>query len=172
MMNCIFWGIFFLFWCVLLAVSGIAATGVVHLLCVLLDNLNFSAFRSNYELVWLLRDLMASFLDSPLGVSYTILFVLMGILMYFAKNKYGKAAVLILFSAICYFGWNFEFLHNSPIGSVLGGNQPFMVLAVPFILLYNGEKGKGQKYFFYLYYPLHRYVISIAVYIYQLFAGV
>lgn len=156
----------------LFAVSGIVATGVVHLLCVLLDNLNFSAFGSNYELVWLMQDLMASFLDSPLGVSYTILFVLMGVLMYFAKNKYGKAAVLVLFSAICYFGWNFEFLHNSPIGSVLGGNQPFMVLAVPFILLYNGEKGKGQKYFFYLYYPLHRYVISIAVYIYQLFAGV
>ena len=95
----------------------------------------------------------------------------MGILMYFAKNKYGKAAVLVLVSGICYFGWNFEFLHNSIIGAVIGGNQPYMVLAVPFILLYNGEKGRGQKYFFYLYYPLHRYAISIGVYIYRALTG-
>lgn len=156
----------------LLAASGIAATGLAHLLCVLLDNINFSVFGSNFELVWLLQDIIASFLDSPLGVSYTILFILMGVLMYFAKNKYGKAAVLLLFSGICYFGWNFEFLHNSVIGSVIGGNQPYMVLAVPFILLYNGQKGKGQKYFFYLYYPLHRYAISIGVYIYRALTGV
>lgn len=156
----------------LLAGSGFAATGIVHLLCLLLEDINFSKSGLDFEHIWLLQDLMASFLDSPLGVSYTILFVLMGVLMYFAKNKYGKAAVLILFSGICYFGWNFEFLHNSIIGSVIGGNQPFMVFAVPFILLYNGEKGKGQKYFFYLYYPLHRYAISIAVYIYQLLSGV
>jgi len=156
----------------LLALSGIAATGIVHLICMLLDNLDYSNTGLKFEQVWLINDLLASFLATPLGVSYTILFILMGVLMYFAKNKYGKAAVLVLFSVICYFGWNFEFLQNSPIGSVLGGNQPFMVLAVPFILLYNGEKGKGQKYFFYLYYPLHRYAISIAVYIYRLFAGV
>lgn len=153
----------------LLAVSGIAATGLIHLLCVLLNNINFSKFGTNFELVWLLQDLMASFLASPLGVSYTILFVFMGVLMYFAKNKYGKAAVLVLFSGICYFGWNLEFLRHSLIESVLGSRQAFMVLAVPFILLYNGEKGKGQKYFFYLYYPLHRYAISVAVYLYQLF---
>ncbi len=156
----------------LLAVSGIAATGIVHLICLLLNNINFSIFGSNFDLVWLLQDLMASFIASPFGVEYTILFVLMGVLMYFAKSKYGKAAVLVLFSGISYFGWNLEFLHQSLIESVLGSRQAFMVLAVPFILLYNGEKGKGQKYFFYLYYPLHRYVISIAVYFYQLFAGV
>lgn len=155
-----------------LAVSGFVATGIVHLICMWLDRINFSSSGLDFKQVWSLRDLMASFLASPLGVGYTILFVLMGVLMYFAKNKYGKAAVLLLFSGICYFGWNLEFLRYSIIGSVIGGNQPYMVFAIPFILLYNGEKGKGRKYFFYLYYPLHRYVISIAVYIYQLFSGV
>ena len=29
------------------------------------------------------------------------------------------------------------------------------VLAVPVLLLYNGERGKGYKYFFYAFYPLH-----------------
>ncbi len=156
----------------LLAFSGIASVGIMCLLCVLVDTISYSKLGLIPEQAWLLQDLMTSFIANPLGPSYTVLFILMGIFMYFAKNKYGKAAVLVLVSGICYFGWNFEFLHNSLIGSVIGGNQPFMVLAVPFILLYNGEKGKGQKYFFYLYYPLHRYVISVAVYIYQLFAGV
>lgn len=156
----------------LLAVSGIVAIGIICLLCVLLDTISYSKLGLIPEHIWLLQDLINSFIASPLGPSYTILFILMGILMYFAKNKYGKAAVLVLVSGICYFGWNFEFLQNSIIGLVIGGNQPYMILAVPLILLYNGEKGKGQKYFFYLYYPLHRYAISIAVYIYQLFAGV
>ena len=156
----------------LLAFSGIAAVGIMCLLCVLVDTISYSKLGLIPEHIWLLQDLLTSFIASPFGPSYTILFILMGILMYFAKNKYGKAAVLVLVSGICYFGWNFEFLHNSIIGLVIGGNQPYMVFAVPFILLYNGEKGKGQKYFFYLYYPLHRYAISIAVYIYRLSAGV
>ncbi len=155
----------------LLAFSGVAAIGIMCLLCVLVDTISYSKLGLIPEQAWLLQDLLTSFIASPFGPSYTVLFILMGIVMYFAKNKYGKAVVLVLVSGICYFGWNFEFLHNSIIGLVIGGNQPYMVLAVPFILLYNGEKGKGQKYFFYLYYPLHRYAISIGVYIYRALTG-
>lgn len=35
-----------------------------------------------------------------------------------------------------------------------------MVLAAPFILLYNGERGKSLKGFFYVYYPVHVFIIS------------
>lgn len=36
------------------------------------------------------------------------------------------------------------------------GVQPFCILALPLLFLYNGEKGKwNMKYFFYVFYPLH-----------------
>jgi hypothetical protein len=38
-------------------------------------------------------------------------------------------------------------------------NQYWMVLATPFILLYNGERGGSMKYFFYAYYILHQFVL-------------
>ncbi|MBR6418936.1 MAG: hypothetical protein IKS42_01240 [Oscillospiraceae bacterium] len=39
--------------------------------------------------------------------------------------------------------------------------QCFMILALPLLLLYNGERGKGYKRFFYIYYPAHIYVLYI-----------
>ena len=33
--------------------------------------------------------------------------------------------------------------------------SPWVLLAVPFLLLYNGERGRGSKWFFYLFYPAH-----------------
>ena len=51
------------------------------------------------ELAW---DLVDSFFVSPLRVQYSILFVIMGMLMYFAPNKYWKAVILAVFSLGCY----------------------------------------------------------------------
>ncbi len=154
----------------LLAIAGILATGIPHLMVWLIYEFPYAKYGLSPETVWTIRDFAGSFVLSPLAAEYTILFVVMGILMYFAGNKYGKAAVLVLFSCLCYFGSNIEFLRNS-VGAVLGYPQYYMIFAVPFILLYNGEKGRGSKYFFYVYYPVHRYVISVLAWIYRLIAG-
>ncbi|MDE6951089.1 MAG: conjugal transfer protein TraX, partial [Lachnospiraceae bacterium] len=37
--------------------------------------------------------------------------------------------------------------------------QWFMVLALPFILRYNGKRGKSYKYFFYFFYPAHTFLL-------------
>ncbi|WP_286183920.1 TraX family protein [Clostridium sp. CCUG 7971] len=48
-------------------------------------------------------------------------------------------------------------------------NSDFLlILAVPFILAYNGERGinnKFSKYLFYVFYPLHLWVLAILQFI-------
>ena len=36
-----------------------------------------------------------------------------------------------------------------------------LILSLPFILLYNWQRGRRMKYFFYVYYPLHVYVLVV-----------
>lgn len=162
----------------LLSAGGIAATAVVHQLSVFLNRISFMDMGLTLEQSMLVKELLESVITSPWMVEYTMLFVLMGVLMYFAGNKYGKTAVLVCFSFLCYFGsrlvWDGSafgdwLTFNTPFHTVLSVLQSRMILAAPIMLLYNGKKGRSDKWFFYLYYPLHRYVIAVIEYLYVLF---
>lgn len=126
-------------------------------------------YRRSLRAWELVIHLIDSFLVSPRAVEYSVLFVLMGVLMYFSGSKKRKAAVLALFSLGCCLA---EKHSASPVLNWLSPDpyyaypQCWMVLVAPLLLLYNGEKGGGHKWFFYAYYPLHKYVISIAAYVY------
>lgn len=46
-------------------------------------------------------------------------------------------------------------------GADLGGVQHYALLAIPLLLLYNGQRGKANlKYFFYIFYPVHLAVLQ------------
>lgn len=117
-----------------------------------------------------LRELIRSVVPDMRSVDYSAYFVLMGVIWYFAKNKFACAGILALFSAFSFLGTYgggiADYLSFSgryyPIDFFAPG-QFFMVLAAPFILLYNGERGKSLKGFFYIYYPVHVFIISAVI---------
>jgi hypothetical protein len=57
---------------------------------------------------------------------------------------------------------------------IMGGGasiQWMMIFAAIPILLYNGEKGRGMKYFFYIFYPAHIYLLYIIATLWQRATG-
>lgn len=71
-------------------------------------------------------------------------FIALGAAMYFLREDRGRlCAVYLLFCL-----WQFS-------AADLEGPQWMMVLALPLMLQYNGRRGRGWKWFFYLFYPAH-----------------
>ena len=54
------------------------------------------------------------------------------------------------------------------INMLMFNSDFLLILVVPFILLYNGERGpsnKFNKYLFYVFYPLHLWLLAIIEYV-------
>lgn len=86
------------------------------------------------------------------SIDYGFLGVLLPLLVYAGKNRTDKLMLSIVGMLIL--AWH------------IGGNQLYSLLSLPFLMLYNGKRGKKKmKYFFYIYYPLHLAVIHLISYI-------
>lgn len=106
----------------------------------------------------LLFKFITTTIPSILFVEGGYIFVLLGIGFYlFGKNAKNTGIYYFLFSALIFISQ----VDISSFQAFLENNQWFMVLALPFLLLYNHEKGKSMKYLFYFYYPLHIYIFWI-----------
>ena len=95
----------------------------------------------------MLRMALNSFVIDPRNMMYYEWIVILAICWYFSNSKriqigyYFAVCVLSLF--------------------VSGVEQFHMIFAVPIIWMYNGEYGAGLKWLFYLYYPIHCYIIAL-----------
>ena len=98
--------------------------------------------------------LLLSLLPSPYYVDYSWLFILLGVIWYYVRDQKKQ---LIIFAAFCGFSFVGSRLSITPANftDFFDYNQYLMILALPLIWLYNGSRGSGHKFFFYLYYPLH-----------------
>lgn len=116
---------------------------------------------------FLLTGLWNTFLPTFYSMDYGIGFVLLGAAMYFAGTKNRQCAVFAGFCLLCMVGARFappEVYMVQSFGffmTFFDLSQCRMIFALPFMLLYNGERGRSGKWFFYFYYPLHREVIFI-----------
>lgn len=78
---------------------------------------------------------------------YGFEFIALGMAMYFLRDR--REALAAVYLIFCIYQFSAEALYGGfPV-------QWMMALALPLMLRYNGEKGRGWKWFFYLYYPAH-----------------
>jgi len=84
---------------------------------------------------------------------YGFEFVALGVLMYFLREK--RAELTVMYLLFCIYQFSNEFLWGD--GSF--ATQWLMVFALPIMLRFNGEKGPGMKYFFYVFYPAHTFAL-------------
>ncbi|MGX7264749.1 TraX family protein [Enterococcus crotali] len=95
----------------------------------------------------------ANFIPALLFAENSVMVLLIP-LMYLAKNQRWLQCLMITLVAVLFF---FQ-----------GSTQWMMIFAVIPILLFNGEKGKGMKNFFYFFYPLHIWILYlISAYIFM-----
>ncbi len=82
---------------------------------------------------------------------YGFLFIILGVLMYFFKEK--KELFCVMYILFCIGQFSMEKLAGE------WTIQWFMIIALPLMLRYNNQKGYGMKYFFYIFYPAHTFLL-------------
>lgn len=114
------------------------------------------------------RSLTCDLVDGclPVYLDYGWPLVFMGVLMYFVRSKNKQCLIYLGFCSLCLVGHfavrcGFRQLLYIPYGTIYTDfRQCMMIFALPFMALYNGQRGRGVKWPFYWYYPLHRHAIA------------
>ncbi len=103
----------------------------------------------------------AVFFTKPVMVDYAF-FIPLGCVMYFAGRK-KECLVFGLYSFASFLKLLFSFdivRHTVFTHFFTIHAQWFMIFSLPFMWRYNGEEGRKHKAFFYLYYPIHQYILN------------
>lgn len=102
-----------------------------------------------------IETIVASILPNVIYAEGGINFIAMGVILYFVRNK--KVYFSLVFAAFAGLIFLSEYGEAANMARLVSkeGCQWMMIFALPFMLLYNGKKGKGFKYLFYVFYPLH-----------------
>ncbi len=109
-----------------------------------------------------IMDLVKAIIPSPMETEYQFLFIAMGIVWYLVRERHWQ---MFLFAVFCGISLAGNIYMNGidgffgPFYEIFLDNQYWMILALPFIWLYNGQRGRKMKALFYLYYPLHLYLL-------------
>lgn len=96
-------------------------------------------------------DYVTAFIPNLVLNEYGFEAVVLGVLMYFLKEK--KELLGASYVLFCIYQFSSEML------VAWSAVQSFMIFALPLMLCYNNKKGPGMKYFFYIFYPAHTFLL-------------
>ncbi|WP_205839269.1 TraX family protein [Velocimicrobium porci] len=136
---------------ILLLIIPILLSGVVLGLMAMPQTLEIPHFNIIFLVI-------TTIIPTPMLAEGSYIWIILGVGFYYCLQN--KKALIIFYTIVS--GVFF-------ISAVTGGatvanlfminNQWFMIAALPFLLFYNNQKGRSMKYLFYVYYPLHVYVL-------------
>lgn len=107
-------------------------------------------------------DLLTGIVPNLALNEYGFSFVVLGVLMYFLKEK--KDLFCVMYILFCISQFSIEMFESGGIGAT----QWLMVFVLPLMLGYNNQKGPGMKYFFYIFYPAHTFLLFyLAEFVFQ-----
>jgi hypothetical protein len=138
--------------------AGTAALAVGGMVLPLLAGLAFVAALAAENLT---AARILTFVPGPVTAEGGPIMVGMGILFYMLR-KYRLAQIGVIL-IVGFLSW---YTDKDP---ALGNYQWLMVFAVIPIFLYNGTRGRGSKYFFYIFYPAHIYLFYIIAWLIRVF---
>lgn len=98
-------------------------------------------------------DYTASVFPNFLHVEYGFAYIVLGVLMYFSKERTELLGILYILFCVYQLA---EELSMPEYGFPL---QWLMIFALPMMIRYNNEKGYDLKYFFYAFYPAHTFLL-------------
>ena len=100
--------------------------------------------------------------------------ILIGFILFFSqkfKLDYGIYGILVIINFNIFRNNKFKILMNFLVLNIynvifpkvfdLPDTQLFSLISLVFIFMYNGEKGRSMKYFFYLFYPIHFFILEM-----------
>ena len=104
--------------------------------------------------------------------------ILIGFILFFSqkfKLDYGIYGILVIINFNIFRNNKFKVLMNFLVLNIynvifpkvfdLPDTQLFSLISLVFIFMYNGEKGRSMKYFFYLFYPIHFFILEVIKFI-------
>ncbi|MEG0502922.1 MAG: TraX family protein [Cellulosilyticaceae bacterium] len=128
---------------------------------------NLLAFLLPMHMMPILGGVMTTVLPLPMFVEGGVFWLLSGVILYvFKEHKKLQMSLFGVYTLLWTIGLPLFMGMELSISNLFSTYYEWMgIFAIPILILYNGERGKSMKRFFYIFYPAHVYIFYFISYV-------